>query len=114
MDSDGLTKSITGQTMKVAATIGLLFVPYVNTFLFASGVALGTASIMSTIGKAIGEGVTDKNEKLPAYWDFFNDVDSFTKRFDSGSSEEAKENTWGYENLTNMTQLIVEQLKQQK
>jgi hypothetical protein len=61
LDSDGLEKSITGQTVKTIVTVGSLFVPGLNVAVKAFGVINGLSDIASTLIKSIEEATTDDN-----------------------------------------------------
>ena len=114
LDSDGLEKSITGQTVKTIATIGSLFVPGLNVVVKGFGVINGLSDIASTLIKVIEEASTNENAPKSKLWEYANQMDGFFRRFDRSVSDEASEKTWGYENMTNIVDEIFQQLKQQK
>ena len=113
-DSDGLEKSLTGQTVKTIVQIGALFVPYLNTALLAGGIAQGMAGIYSTFSKAIIESSLEGNAPKSKAWQFSNSLDGWMNRFERSTSDEGSESSWGYENVTSLVGDVVEQLKQQK
>lgn len=113
-DADGLEKSIAGQTVKTIAIIGSLFVPYLGPALMAAGIAGGLAELYATFSKSGMEAFSDGDVKDSKAWQFSNQMSGWLKRFDSAQSDEALENTWGYENITNIVSDLVGQVKEQK
>ena len=114
LDNDGLEKSITGQTLKTIASVGMLFVPYVSTGLLVFGIAKGLSDIYSTFTKSIEEASNGKQPNKSDAWKFANSMDGWFSRFDRSQSDESLEKAWGYENITNIVYDFFEQLKQQK
>ena len=112
MDSDSVTKSIGGQTVKTALTIASLFIPYVGTGIIALGILKGLGEITGALGKAFTE-ADFNNDGVSESWKTFNSLSAITNRFGSSTSDESSGRMWGYENVTNMVGDIVGMLKGQ-
>jgi|GEM_PF-2493724 len=110
IDSDGLDKSITGSVVKNAAKIAPYFIPYVKNVYTIANTVLDLANATPELVKAMASmtGTDLSNSKT------LNQLKGQTARLYTGTSEYAKQNTFGVENVLNMVSQTFDQLNSQR
>jgi len=115
MDSDDLNKSLTGSVMKAATTllplaIGGPFATAAKAYFIADGlIQAGTE-----IGKALTGIIEGKGAENGSFYKALNDIQTFTKQWKGGTSENAKNNFFATENVLNLATDSVYQLMGQQ
>ena len=114
-DSDGISKSKTGQVVKLTALALPFFIPVVGEaygYAMASVLAAEALSIFGKIGIDAVSDVTEDSKKSDA-WQFLNKIDAFGKSYGKSMTEEGKSSIWSFEQATNVIGDIFLQLAQQ-
>lgn len=112
MDSDGLTKSITGTVMKTAASIVPYFIPKVKYLYPILTTAIEAADALPSLVKSIA-GFTgndlSKNERL-------NSIQGQVRRLkaNTGVSDMSQQKAFSFENMMNIVSSTVDQLYSQR
>lgn len=113
--SDGVEKSALGTTLKLAATVAPMLVPYVGQ---AYGIATGAmyfGQALSVFGKTLIDTVSDSDaEDRPGVWKLLNKTDAFVRKFDSSTSDEGSQGMFNYEQFATLISNVVGQLYQQR
>lgn len=113
--SDGVEKSALGTTLKLAATVAPMLVPYVGQ---AYGIATGAmyfGQALSVFGKTLIDTVSDSDaEDRPGVWKLLNKTDAFVRKFDSSTSDEGSQGMFNYEQFATLISDVVGQLYQQR
>lgn len=113
--SDGVEKSALGTTLKLAATVAPMLVPYVGQ---AYGIATGAmyfGQALSIFGKTLIDAVSDSDaEDRPGVWKLLNKTDAFVRKFDSSTSDEGSQGMFNYEQFATLISDVVGQLYQQR
>lgn len=113
--SDGVEKSALGTTLKLAATVAPMLIPYVGQ---AYGIATGAmyfGQALSIFGKTLVDAVSDSDaEDRPGVWKLLNKTDAFVRKFDTSTSDEGSEGMFNYEQFASLISDVVGQLYQQR
>ncbi len=91
-DSDGISKSKTGQVTKLAVLALPYFIPYVGEvygYAMASVLAAEALSIFGKVGIDAFSDETDDSKKGDA-WQFLNKIDAFGRSYGKSMTEEGK------------------------
>lgn len=107
-DSDDIEKSVAGCIAKSAATILPAFIPYV-------GVAYTTALIAKEVTKAMpmlhGIVTAFSDSETPSW---VNEVAAYGTKYSSSTSDYARQNTFSFENFSNLVADVALQWSQQR
>lgn len=112
LDSDDVHKSVGKTAAKTAASIGLLFVPYVGEAYGYASMAMALSRAMPSVLKSIDAAAfgTTENKAGKA----FNVWESYMTRYDQTASDYGREHLVSFEGLGNLVSSITGQLYQQK
>ncbi len=102
MDSDGLTKSFTGNVVKTAAQVLPYFIPGVGEVYGGMQIGLALAEALPAVAKGVSGIFLNDSQKDTSYYKAMNDVQGFAKRFTAGGSDASKTSSFNSENILQM------------
>lgn len=111
-DSDGLDKSVVGTAMKTLFTVGPMFIPYVGRVYGAISATNALSQLIPTLMKSINGIITNNNQN--EFGKFWTNIENYTSRYNSSTSDYGRENIISIENLGRLLEDVSLQLFQQK